>query len=108
MQARRCKRKLTSYLQEKGLADTGYCGLSNALARQIEKEWQRDNDVFAQQVWQKPWKEVFAADVGREFTPNDFDIAKPDERTQRQRHQTVKEIMASVEDIIADPVAPTI
>ena len=108
VQARRCKRKLTLYLQEKGLADTGYCGLSNALARQIEKDWQRDNDVFAQQVWQKPWKEVFAADVGREFTPNDFDIAKPDERTQTQRHQTVKEIMASVEDIMAYPAAPTI
>ena len=105
-QARRCKRKLTVYLQEKGLADTGYCGLSNALARQIEKHWQQDNDLFAQQVWQKPWKEVFAEDVGREFTPNDFDIAQPDERTQRQRHQTAKEIMASVEDIIADPVAP--
>jgi len=108
VQARQCKRKLALYLQEKGLADTGYCGLSNALARQIEKDWQRDNDVFAQQVWQKPWKEVFAADVGREFTPNDFDIAKPDERTQTQRHQTVKEIMASVEDIMGYPVAPTI
>jgi hypothetical protein len=108
VQARRCKRKLTLYLQEKGLADTGYCGLSNALARQIEKDWQRDNDVFAQQVWQKPWKEVFAADVGREFTPNDFEIAKPDDRTQTQRHQTVKEIMASVEDIMAYPAAPTI
>jgi hypothetical protein len=82
--------------------------LSDTLARKIEKEWQRDNDVFAQQVWQKPWKEVFAADVDREFTPNDFEIAKPDERTQRQRHQTVKEIMASVEEIIADPVTPTI
>ena len=108
VKARRCKRKLTLYLQEKRLADTGYCGLSNALARQIEKDWQRDNDLFAQQVWRKPWKEVFAADVGREFTPNDFDIAKPDERTQTQRHQTVKEIMVSVEDIMAYPVASTI
>jgi hypothetical protein len=108
MQARQCKRKLTLYLQEKGLADTGYCGLSNALTRQIEKDWQRDNDVFAQQVWQKPWKEVFATDVGREFTPNDFEIVKPDERTQTQRHQTVKEIMDSVEDIMAYPAIPTI
>lgn len=108
VQPRRCKRKLTLYLQEKGLADTGYCGLSSTLARQIEKYWQRDNDLFAQQVWQKPWKEVFAADVGREFTPNDFDIVKPDERTQTQRHQTVKAIMASVEEIMADPAIPTI
>jgi hypothetical protein len=106
VQARRCKRKLTLYLQEKGLADAGYCGFSNALARQIEKVWQRDNDAFAQQVWRKSWEEVFAADVGRDFTPNDFDIAQPNEHTQRQRHQTVKEIMVSVDDIIADPVAP--
>ena len=103
--ARRCKRKLIFYLQEKGLADTGYCGLSNALAREIEKHWQQDNDVFAQQVWQKPWKEVFAKDVNHEFTPNDFDIAQPDERTQKQRHQTARDILASVEDIIAEPVA---
>ena len=103
--ARRCKRKLTFYLQEKGLADTGYCGLSNALAREIEKHWQQDNDVFAQQVWQKPWKEVFPKDVDHEFTPNDFDIAQPDERTQKQRHQTARNILASVEDIIAEPVA---
>ena len=103
VQARRCKRKLTLYLQEKGLADTGYCGLSNALAQRIENHWQQDNNLFAQQVWQKPWEEVFAADVGREFTPNDFDIAKPDERTQRERHKTVTEIMASIEHIIGEP-----
>src|SRR5262245_22489722 len=106
VQARRCKRKLTLCLSEKRLADTGYCGLSEALAQQIQKYWQRDNDVFAQQVWQKPWEEVFAADVGREFTPNDLDITKPDGRTQRRRHEMVMEIMASVEEIIADPVAP--
>jgi hypothetical protein len=46
---------------------------------------------------------VFAADVGHEFTPNDFDIAKLDERTQRERHRTVTEIMASLEHIIGEP-----
>ena len=106
VQARRCKRKLTLCLEKQGLADTGYCGLNNALARQIENHWQRDNDMFAQQVWRRPWKEVFAADVGREFTPNDFDIAKPDERTQKQRHEMVKELIASVEEIIVDPLVP--
>lgn len=108
VQARRCKRKLTTYLQDEGLADTGYCGLSNALAQQIEKYWQQDNNMFARQVWQKPWKEVFPNDVGREFTPNDFDIAEPDERTQRQRHQTTREIIAYFEDILGDPWRPTI
>ena len=87
------------------MADTEYCGLSNTLGLEIEKHLQQDNDVFAQQVWQKPWKEVFAKDVDHEFTPNDFDIAQPDERTQKQRHQTARDILASVEDIIAEPVA---
>lgn len=104
VQARRCKRKLALYLEHKGLSDSGYCGLSTAVARQIEKHWERDNDVFARQVWQKSWTEVCGADARCEFTPNDFDIARPDERTQRQRHQTVKGIMNSVEDIIADQV----
>jgi len=107
VQARRCKRELSRYLEANALADTGYCGLSNALARQIEEHWQRDNDEFAQKVWQKQWKEVFAEDVGREFTPNDFDVTEPDEHTQKQLRETAKDIMAFVEDIIADPLTAT-
>ena len=105
VQARRCKRRLTRHLQENGLADVGYCGLSAALARQIEKHWQQHTRSFAQQMWQKPWKDVFTEDTGREFTPNDFDVAPPDESTQRQRHRTAMEIMTCVEGIIADPLA---
>lgn len=104
LQARRCKRKLTAYLQERGLADTGYCGLSSGLARHIEKEWQEPNDVFAQQIWRRPWKEVFAADVGREFAPNDFEITEPDEHTQRRRRQVVDEILALTKEIMVDPM----
>jgi hypothetical protein len=106
VQARRCKRNLTLRLQQQGLSDTGYCGLSNALARQIQEHWQTGNDLFAQQVWRKPWNEIFAADVDREFTPNDFDIAKPDVRIQKQCQEMVREIMATLDDIIADPLAP--
>jgi hypothetical protein len=102
VQARRCKRKLTSYLREKGWADAGYCGLNNALAQEIGEIWRQDNDLFARQVWQKSWQEVFAKDEGVEFTPNDFDIVRPDERTKKQRHQAAREIMASIEDIIAN------
>jgi hypothetical protein len=102
VQARRCKRKLTSYLREKGWADAGYCGLNNALAQEIGEVWRQDNDLFARQVWQKSWQEVFAKDEGVEFTPNDFDIVRPDERTKKQRHQAAREIMASIEDIIAN------
>src|SRR6266446_3022420 len=79
LQAERCKTGLAAYLGEKGLADAGYCGLTTALARHIERELRSDNDVFAQRVWGRPWAEIFAADVHREFTPNDFAMCKPDE-----------------------------
>ena len=45
--------------------DSGYCGLSTALARHVEEELRPDNDVFAQRVWGKSWADVFAADVDR-------------------------------------------
>src|SRR5438270_14013264 len=33
LQAERCKRVLAMYLEKQGIADSGYCGLSTALAR---------------------------------------------------------------------------
>jgi hypothetical protein len=102
-QAVRCKRKLTAYLQEKGLADTGYCGLTTALARHVEKEWQLENDAFAQHVWGRPWTEIFGGDIGREFSPNDLDTLEPDESTKRQLRQAVGEMTAMVKEIMLDP-----
>jgi hypothetical protein len=103
LQAEQCKKKLTAYLQEKGLADTGYCGLTTALARYIEKEWQPDNDVFAKRVWGRPWAEIFAGDIGREFRPNDFDMSQPNESTERRLCQAVYEVRATIEEIMLDP-----
>jgi hypothetical protein len=61
LQAVRCKTKLAAYLEENRLADAGYCGLTTALAQQIEAEMRPDNDAFAQRVWCRPWAEIFAA-----------------------------------------------
>ena len=58
--------------------------------------------MFAQQIWRRPWKEVFAADVGREFAPNDFEITEPDEHTQRRRRQVVDEIVALTKEIMVE------
>ena len=102
-QAERCKKKLATYLQEKGMADTGYCGLTTVLALQIEKEWQHDNDAFARDVWGRPWAEIFAVDIGRDFTPNDFDISRPDESTERRLSQAVYELRPIMEEIMLDP-----
>jgi hypothetical protein len=103
LQAARCKKRLIAYLQENGLADTGYCGLTTPLARHIEREWSSDNDAFAQRVWGRPWAEIFTADIGREFRPNDLDMSEPDESTERRLCQAVKEMTATVEEIMRDP-----
>jgi hypothetical protein len=103
LQAMRSKTKLIAYLGEKGLADAGYCGLTTALARQIEGELRPDNDAFAQRVWGRPWADVFAADVGREFTPNDFEMCRNDESTERRLEQAIREMTAIVKEILLDP-----
>src|SRR5206468_2600743 len=103
LQAERCKIGLATYLREKGLADAGYCGLTTALARHIEREWRSDNDAFAQRAWGRSWAEIFAADIGREFTPNDFAMCQPDKSTEQLLSRAVREMTAIVEEIMLDP-----
>jgi hypothetical protein len=103
LQAERCKKKLAAYLEGKGWSDTGYCGLTTALARHIEREWRPDNDAFAQRVWDTSWAEIFAADIGGEFWPNDFDMSEPDESTGRRLYQAVCEMTATVKEVMLDP-----
>src|SRR5439155_1360736 len=95
--------KLPAYLEENGWADSGYCGLTTALARQIESEFRPDNDVFAQHIWGKPWAEVFADDILHEFTPNDFDKCPMDESTERQLGHAIREMTPIVEQVLLDP-----
>src|SRR5207249_2928857 len=103
LQAERCKIGLAAYLREKGLADTGYCGLTTALARHIERELRSDNDVFAQRVWSRPWAEIFAADIGREFTPNDFEMSPPEESAERRLRRAIREMTAIAGQVMIDP-----
>jgi len=62
-----------------------------------------DNDVFAQRVWGTSWTEIFASDIGRQFRPNDFDLSKPDESTERRLCQAVHEMTESVKEIVLNP-----
>jgi hypothetical protein len=102
LQAMRCKAKLATYLGEKKLADTGYCGLSTTMARRIEGELRPDNDAFAQRVWGKPWAEIFAADIREESKPNDFDICPPGWATRRWLRRAVREMKPIVQEILLD------
>ena len=103
LQAMRCKTKLIAYLGEQGLADAGYCGLTTAMARQIEGELRPDNDAFAQRVWGRPWADVFAIDIGQDFTANDFDMCWPDQSTERRLGQAINDMTAIVKEILLDP-----
>jgi hypothetical protein len=74
-QAGRCKMQMEKYLSKEGLTDSGYCGLTTMLARQVEAECLASNNAFAMRVWGRTWNEMFAPDVGVEFTANDYSIA---------------------------------
>jgi hypothetical protein len=102
-QARRCKITLAAYLDKNRLRDFGYCGLSTALARQIEGICRSDNDAFAQRVWDRPWNEIFGDDTGQEFAPNDFDIRRPDFFTRRRLYRAIREMKAAAQEILKDP-----
>jgi hypothetical protein len=103
-QAGRCKTILAAYLEKKGLQDFDYCGLSTAMARQMEATCRSDNDAFAQRVWDCPWNEIFADDVGQEFAPNDFDICEPPQATQQLLSCAVSELIPIVEEIMRNPI----
>jgi hypothetical protein len=74
-QAGRCKMQMEKYLSKEGLTDSGYCGLTTKLARQVESECLASNNAFAIKVWGRPWNEMFTPDVGLDFTANDYSIA---------------------------------
>jgi len=103
LQAERCRKELAIYLQQEGWADARYCGLNTSLARHIEQELQSDNNAFAQSVWSGPWTEIFAADLTAEFTPNDFELRRPDWLTARRLRRATRRMTALAHEILLDP-----
>jgi hypothetical protein len=103
LQAKRCKVALARYLRENQLSDARYCGLTTAVARQVEQKLRADNDAFAQRVWGKSWVEIFAADVAEEFAPNDFEMCQPDWFLARHRRRAIKQMTAFARDVLEDP-----
>ena len=103
LQAKKCKVELAKYLSQNKCTDGGYCGLSSALARRVEKELRSDNDVFAQRVWGKSWADVFAADVTEEFTPNDFEMRRPDWFVTRPHRRAISKLKDFAHQMLLDP-----
>jgi hypothetical protein len=103
LQAKKCKVELAKYIRQNKCADSGYCGLSSALARRVEKELRSDNDVFAQRVWGESWADVFATDVTEEFTPNDFEMHRPDWFTARRLRRAIGKMKDFAYRTLLDP-----
>jgi hypothetical protein len=103
LQAKKCKVELAQYLRHNNRTDSGYCGLSTELARNVEEKLRSDNDMFAQRVWRKSWAGVFAADVAEQFTPNDFEIRRPDWLTARRLRRAISKMMEFAEQKLLDP-----
>ncbi len=103
LQAKRCKVELAEYLRQDRMVDARYCGLTTAMARSVEEELRSDNDTFAQRVWDKSWADVFAIDVREEFTPNDFEIRRPDWFTTRRLRRAIRAMKIRADEILRDP-----
>jgi hypothetical protein len=102
-QAMRYKAELANYLEQNRLADTGYCGLSTELARELEAAYRQENNGFAQRVWNAEWTDIFADDLRQQFAPNDFDMCTPDASTQRMLERAVSDLVALADEVMRDP-----
>jgi len=58
--------------------------------------------VFAQRVWGKSWADVFATDVTEEFTPNDFEMHRPDWFVARRR-RAISKLKDFAHQMLLDP-----
>lgn len=91
-QTSECRHALRSELRRRGIEDHGYCGLTTGLAAEIEQAFAKDNARFAEAVWGKPWREVFACDAGRDFEPNDYAMTG----VPADRRQLLEEVLATL------------
>jgi len=103
LQANRCTKELVMYLRQNNCTDSGYCGLTTALARHVEEEVRSDNDEFAQRVWNKSWADVFDADVTEQFTSNDFEMRRPDWFTARRLRRAISKMTDFAQQTLLDP-----
>jgi hypothetical protein len=103
LQANRCTKELSVYRRQNNYADSGYCGLTTALARDVEEEVRSDNDEFAQRVWDKSWADVFDVDVTEQFTPNDFEVHRPDWFTARRLRRAISKMTDFAQQTLLDP-----
>lgn len=73
-QASACRKAFRTELRQYGVEDHAYCGLTTALAGEIEQRCCEDNAKFAAFAWGTSWQEMFASDLGQSYEPNDYNV----------------------------------
>lgn len=76
-QAKHCEKILRRAINNVGLIEPVYSGLTTELAGFIEQKFQADNDAFAKRIWNSTWNEAFPDDVGRAYECNDLAKVTP-------------------------------
>jgi hypothetical protein len=102
MQASRCRAALLAALETAGIEDRGYCGLTAELAREIERAFAADNDVFARFAWGKSWGEVFASEMGLRFEPNDYSVAGVQAEYRPLFDSVLARLEREIDEVLAD------
>jgi hypothetical protein len=93
LQADQCRSALRSEIKTRRIEDRGYCGLTTSFAAELEAQFAADNAIFAQFAWGRPWRDIFASDVGQSFEPNDYAVTG----VPADRAQLLAEVLHSLE-----------
>lgn len=92
-QAEQCRSVFWSELKRHGVKDRGYCGLTTSFAAEVEQRFAEDNLRFSEFAWGRPWRDVFASDIGLSYQSNDY-AATGVPIEQRSR---LRDLLASLE-----------
>jgi hypothetical protein len=102
LQAAKCSQALQAALEERRLVESAFCGLTASLAERIGRTYDADNQAFAQQVWGKSWRDVFAEDEARDYQPNDLNLVPPTARQAEELRALLAILVPRIGEIARD------
>lgn len=82
--------------------DPRYSPLTPALAAEIEAAFLPEADAFARDVWGRPWREVFAEDLGCTKPTSTIDETPEPERFRAAARAVLAEVLPGAEAVLAE------
>jgi hypothetical protein len=67
-------RNAQAELRRRNWLEPKFVGLTEAMATRIDDRYAAENEAFAQRVWGRSWKEVFAEEYAKRWESNEIDI----------------------------------